>query len=149
MKKLLIAHRGNILGPNPDRENSPDYIKEALDQGYHVEIDVWKIDDKFVLGHDKPQYEVKAKYLNNKYFWLHAKNIEAVSYLNAQSVISNFINCFYHDTDDCVLTSQKWLWVYPGRLIVGPRAIAVMPERVDGWDISKATGVCSDYPNNY
>ena len=28
---ILIAHRGNRNGKNVDRENSPDYIQEALD----------------------------------------------------------------------------------------------------------------------
>ena len=53
---ILISHRGNIMGPNPEQENHPDYIREALNIGYDVEIDVWYT-DKFMLGHDKPQYE--------------------------------------------------------------------------------------------
>ena len=35
----LISHRGNIDGPQPDRENSPNYINEAIEAGYNVEID--------------------------------------------------------------------------------------------------------------
>ena len=30
-EQVLISHRGNLNGKNKDRENSPDYIKEALD----------------------------------------------------------------------------------------------------------------------
>ena len=37
---IYIAHRGNIRGPNPERENSPDYIDEAIQSGYYVEVDV-------------------------------------------------------------------------------------------------------------
>ena len=37
----LIAHRGNISGIDSERENSPDYIDEAISQGYDVEIDAW------------------------------------------------------------------------------------------------------------
>ena len=37
----LIAHRGNVNGPNPDKENHTDYINEAIILGYDVEIDVW------------------------------------------------------------------------------------------------------------
>ena len=54
----LIAHRGNITGPDPSRENHPDYIRQAIDLGYNVEIDVWRIGGKFILGHDEPQYEI-------------------------------------------------------------------------------------------
>ena len=53
----LISHRGNISGPNPERENHPEYIFEVLQAGYDVEIDVWFVDNKFMLGHDEPQYE--------------------------------------------------------------------------------------------
>mgnify|MGYP001440007744 CR=1 FL=1 len=28
---ILISHRGNIKGKNPEMENSPKYIKKALD----------------------------------------------------------------------------------------------------------------------
>ena len=34
----LISHRGNINGRNPERENSLDYVLEAL-ENYEVEIE--------------------------------------------------------------------------------------------------------------
>jgi hypothetical protein len=43
---ILIAHRGNISGPNSDFENSIPYIQEALNQDYNVEVDVWFDDNK-------------------------------------------------------------------------------------------------------
>ena len=55
---LLIAHRGNINGPNQDKENRPEYLLEAYNQ-FHVEADIWYIDNKLYLGHDKPQYNIK------------------------------------------------------------------------------------------
>ncbi len=42
---FYISHRGNIDQIIPERENSPDYINEAIAQGYHVEIDVRLIGD--------------------------------------------------------------------------------------------------------
>ncbi len=59
---ILISHRGNITGANPSRENSPDYIQEALEADYNVEIDVWYKDKKWNLGHDEPQYEVESNF---------------------------------------------------------------------------------------
>ena len=38
---ILISHRGNLKGINPQRENEPLYIVEALEKGFDVEIDVW------------------------------------------------------------------------------------------------------------
>lgn len=150
--KYHIAHRGNLKGPNPDKENHPDYLMKAINQGYDAEVDVWLIDGVFILGHDGPQYEVSENFLYNKHFWIHAKNIPAISNLNdndRSGLKSYLINCFFHDVDDCVLTSQGFIWTYPGKTIIGPAAIAVMPEREPDWDISKAEGVCSDYPDNY
>ena len=39
--KYYIAHRGNVNGKNESRENSPDYIMEAISLGFYVEIDVY------------------------------------------------------------------------------------------------------------
>ena len=75
----LISHRGNIDGPNIERENEPLYIFEALEKKFDVEIDVWWKENQFWLGHDKPQYCVKKEFLQNKKLWCHAKNIEALN----------------------------------------------------------------------
>jgi hypothetical protein len=50
---ILISHRGNINGKQPNKENHSLYIFEAIKQGFQVEIDVWFIDGKFKLGHDE------------------------------------------------------------------------------------------------
>lgn len=146
---ILIAHRGNIHGRSPNKENHPDYIMEAIKQDYDVEIDVWLVDNKILLGHDGPQYEVDDSFLLNERFWHHAKNMEAMHYLN--SVKPNYmINCFYHQTDDCVLTSAGYIWTYPGKPILSDSAIAVCPERITGeYDISLAGGICSDFIFKY
>ena len=56
----LIAHRGNVTGPNPLRENSLEYIDDAIKLGYDVEIDVRHIEweQQLYLGHDECQYPV-------------------------------------------------------------------------------------------
>ena len=75
---IFISHRGNLNSRNEERENSPYYILEALGRGFDVEIDVWFEDEKFYLGHDKPQYEVNVDFLINDKLWCHAKNVEAL-----------------------------------------------------------------------
>ena len=60
---IKISHRGNLRGPNKDRENNPQYIKEALEKGYNVEVDVWLQGTKLFLGHDEPQYETNIEFL--------------------------------------------------------------------------------------
>jgi hypothetical protein len=35
---ILIAHRGNISGPSPEKENNPRYIDFAIETGYNVDL---------------------------------------------------------------------------------------------------------------
>jgi len=144
---IYIAHRGNLNGPNPEKENHPEYLMDAVSQGYDVEVDVWVIDGKLILGHDSPQYEVKREFILNDSFWHHAKNIQAFYMLNKMRP-NYLINCFFHDTDDAVLTSGGWLWTYPGKELT-PDSIAVLPERVPDWEIGQAYGICTDFVERY
>lgn len=162
---ILIAHRGNINGPNRDLENSPDYIREASKLGYHVEIDVWCFsDNEIFLGHDNPQYQVDLKFLmeDGKYIF-HAKTIRTFQFL-----LDHDLNCFFHDNDKCTLTSRNKVWLYPS-FDYCKLGIIVMPEWLhthsrekiikniepdhDFWITyissirDKIYGVCSDYVN--
>jgi len=140
----LISHRGNINGSNPEMENNPEYIQEALDLGYDVEIDVWWVEDTgfcesgFYLGHDEPQYKVNEKYLEEVGLWCHAKNIDALN----QMIENGKIHCFFHQEDDVTLTSEDYLWTYPGKQLTS-NSICVMPSdhRIMTLDIA---GICSD-----
>jgi hypothetical protein len=75
----LIAHRGNVYGPNPELENQPQYILNALSLDYDCEIDVRYINGIYFLGHDNPDYEIGLDFLlkfSHK-LWIHCKNFEA------------------------------------------------------------------------
>jgi hypothetical protein len=139
----LIAHRGNINGPNMTDENKPQYILDAINSGYYVEIDVWKIDDKLFLGHDNPVYLITQDFFTlqvKERVYAHAKNISALKWL-----VENNINCFSHDKDTAVLTLQGELWTYPGNELT-PLSICVMPEwYTDIKSIENVAGICSDY----
>ena len=56
----LIAHRGNFQGINKEQENSPEYLIEAIRNGYDVEVDTWVVDNVFYFGHDEPQYIISV-----------------------------------------------------------------------------------------
>ena len=143
---ILISHRGNTTGPNPEKENHPDYIENALRQGYDVEVDMWYT-DKLMFGHDYPQYKVD-QYLflitwRDK-LWVHCKNIEAVNFFKKEH---SLVKYFWHETDTIALTSQNDIWAYPGKQPI-LNSIAVMPE-LNQDDISHCKGICSDYIENY
>jgi len=142
----FIAHRGNIRGSNPERENHPEYIKEALKAGYEVEIDVWYIREKYYLGHDEPTYPVSLNFLtSDPRMWCHAKNRDAlIKLLRERS-----INCFWHQEDDFTITSHGYIWSYPGQ----PQTrvtVMVMPDwdkKLDldqMWKYGYGMAICSD-----
>lgn len=143
---ILISHRGNLTGPNPDRENSQLYIQEALDKEFDVEIDVWVIDDIIYMGHDKPQYGVDFRWIRDRVnkLWVHCKNVESVVYFKE---CGYDVNYFWHQEDTLTLTSQNHIWVYPGKQPI-KNSIAVMPE-INNDDITKCLGICSDIIEKY
>ena len=139
---LKIAHRGNTNGPNKEYENKPSYILQALEKGYHAEIDVWLINDRIFLGHDTPEHPVGIEFIRNKSLWCHCKNIDALRLL-----LYNDIRCFFHEDDEATLTSDGYIWTYPGSKLTN-KSICVMPEK-NNWDIpSHVFGICSDYVAN-
>ena len=153
---IYIAHRGNIDGPKPLLENQKDYIEKALTMGFHAEVDVWVKDGKIMLGHDEGLYAVNIDFLQNKKIICHAKNIEAVEFLHLQKDV----HWFWHQNDDCTLTSCGWIWAYPHQII--NQSILNQPEfnkqnNVDDYlkqffmykERYAFLGVCSDYVNLY
>lgn len=140
----LIAHRGNMTGPSA-QENHPDHIREALQAGFDVEVDVWLIDGDIWFGHDEPQYPAHITVLNNRY-WLHCKNIEALRFFGGIEI--NEANVFWHESDDYTLTNKRFIWTNIGKDLTG-RSIMVMPEVTDSTlentlDVDCA-GICSDW----
>ena len=67
MNKLLISHRGNLRGPNPDYENNPEHIVKNVLPNFDCEVDL-RFDshnNTFYLGRDFNQYEIDFSWLEN------------------------------------------------------------------------------------
>ena len=143
----LISHRGNINGPIKLLENNPEYIDEALVLNYDVEIDIWVIDSIIYTGHDAPSHKIDLNWIleRKKSLWIHAKNISSLEFM---SNLSHEINYFWHQKDDVVLTSKKFLWTYPGKELTR-YSIAVLPELIPFDNILNAYGICSDFISHY
>lgn len=148
----IIAHRGNLDGPNPELENTPDHIFNAMNHNFNVEVDVWGIDNELWLGHDKPLHKMGDSfghydYLGDSTIWYHCKNIEAVIICDEQG--HGGTNFFFHDSDDMTLTSGGYFWTYPNKPLLSRRSICVMPE-LNNQDVPKHIyGVCTDFPMKY
>jgi hypothetical protein len=140
---ILISHRGNIEGRIPDHENHPNYITDALSKNYDVEVDVSLMDGEFYLGHDTPEYKISVEFLKNEKLWCHAKNIDALFAM----IKEGSVHCFWHQNDAVTLTSQKYIWTFPGQILT-PNSICVLPEKYEHKELNCA-GICSDYISQY
>ena len=141
---ILISHRGNTNGVYPEKENTIEYIEDALRQGYHCEIDICKYDkEKFYLGHDEPQEAVSIEFLKENKLWCHAKD-----FLALQAMTDLGIHCFWHQNDKYTITSKGWIWAYPGQP-GGNNTIAVHPEQLTKEQVKMFSGVCSDYVEKF
>jgi hypothetical protein len=142
----LISHRGNLYGPNLEKENQPQYIMKALASGYDVEIDVWFIDGIVYLGHDKPQYEVERNFIMDERLWCHAKNLDALHFM----LKYNTINCFWHQNDDRTITSKGYIWTYPNKEVTNKSVVVVLNETIPTqYDKNELYGTCGDYVANW
>lgn len=154
MSSIIIAHRGLLDGPDSGLQNHPVQITKALGLGFHVEIDVWYIDDTWFLGHDGPEHSIDLDFLlrNSDKLWIHCKNLNA--FFKFKTDIGHQLNYFFHDTDAVVFTSKNLVWTYFGkRETMHHSSVCVMPEVNYEWDeIVQMTnnnswcGICTDYP---
>ena len=138
----LISHRGNLNGIQKDMENEPEYISNAINKGFDVEVDVRFEKNKFFLGHDFSQFEINKEFLLNKKIWCHAKTSEALSALD--EIKAHF---FWHQEDDYTITSRGYIWTYPGKKLLS-KSICVLPEKANYKEIN-CLGICSDFIERY
>lgn len=138
-----IAHRGLFNGPDINLENRPRQVELAILNGYDCEVDLWLIDTQLFLGHDYPDYLIPYEWLLNKPLWIHAKNLEALRFLTNTS-----LTYFWHETDKFTLTSNNYIWTYPGNTLTD-KSIMVMPEMMDNTlaicEGVECYAICSDY----
>jgi hypothetical protein len=151
---LFISHRGNITGANPERENRPDYILEALNKGFDVEVDVWAFGNSgnngdqsklLYLGHDSPDHRISLEFLqlHHDRLWCHAKNMLALDHL-----LQNNLHCFVHNVDDATLTSRNYVWTYPDKQLISNSIMVIEgdPQKKLGLYIPNGVvGICSDH----
>ena len=149
----IISHRGNIIGSEPDKENTFERIKECINNGFDVEIDLRLIDQDFFLGHDEPEIRIELKELLKlaSSLWIHCKNIQVLEAFINQNYGKKF-NYFWHEKDKYTLTSKGFIWCYPQSYLT-PNCICVMPEwSIDINNLEKirnynVAGICTDFPS--
>ncbi len=147
MSEILISHRGNLIGPNPDLENNPDHITKNVLPKFNCEVDL-RFDvekHKFYLGHDFNQYEIEFAWLeeNSEKLWIHCKDFFSLNHLI--NTPSN-LNYFWHENDSFTITSKGYIWTYPNSKFYGNKSVNVDLDK----HIKKQNcfAICSDYVQN-
>lgn len=144
MAPILIAHRGNVWGPNKMQENKPETIINAVQMGFDCEIDIWYLNGQLYLGHDFPMYHVEFAFLENykNFLWIHCKNLDALIYLK-----EHLFNCFFHDRDAYTITSKGIVWGNINSAMC-PQVVCVMPElsHTISFDVF---AICTDFPLHF
>ena len=103
---ILYSHRGNLNGINSELENTPDYVDQALSAGFSVEVDIWRNDKKFFLGHDAPTTEIPYEWLEKRRdkLLVHAKNFNALAALSFHHLNpTQELAVFFHEKEKYAL----------------------------------------------
>jgi len=141
--KKIIAHRANLYGPDPKRENRIFAIEECMGMGLEVEIDLRFHQGQFYLGHDEIQEKIDIEWLNKHqdFLWIHCKDFDSLNKLHGTN-----LNYFWHDMDMFTLTSKKYIWTYPKNL-VNVNSVIVCQNFDDTikYSSTNAHAVCSDW----
>jgi hypothetical protein len=143
---ILISHRGNTEGPILEKENSPDYIDNAIKNNLIVEVDISYLKNKFFLGHDHTDYLINEKWIlqrkNNILF--HCKNLK--SCVNLHKLDKN-IFMFCHSSDPYVIMSNGGIWVHDINLELNEDCYIplISQKDIDAYNKRTVAGICTDY----
>ena len=85
MSCKLFAHRGFSKSYPDIKENTLKSFQNAIDNGFEgIELDIWYIEDQFILNHDKPEFDIKkydkladlfAQCGNKIHYWIDFKGL--------------------------------------------------------------------------
>ena len=91
-------------------------------------------------GHNAAQYLIDEDFLikNINHLWIHCKNLEALEHF---AKIDKPFNYFWHQEDDFTLTSQGYIWTYPGKEVTSMSVIVDLEGKTE----YNCYAICSDY----
>tara|TARA_R110000824_G_scaffold300957_1_gene488995 strand:+ start:2072 stop:2527 length:456 start_codon:yes stop_codon:yes gene_type:complete len=147
---ILISHRGNLNGREPEKENTPEYVEEAL-KYFDVEIDLRFREGAVWLGHDEADIRVDPDWLihNGDKLWIHCKDIQSILFLKKIDPDAESLNYFGHSQDEFVVTSMNDLFCIPSEEL-NENCVLVMPEFFDfEYTGQKVYGILTDFPIKY
>lgn len=139
---ILYAHRGNVRGPQPAHANNPDYIDEAIELGFHVEVDLRTCNDDLFLGHDFSTYPVSMAWLKarQKRLLIHAKDLATL--LRLQKTDWHY---FCHSREPFTLTSHQVIWHHDLSLPLSGIVPLITANHLRNAQRLRCFGICSDH----
>lgn len=147
---IYISYRGIFDGNDFQDANTPNQIAKAMGVGFSCMIDVWKVNDKFYLGNDTPETEVTAVYLQNRNFWINARNTAMQTFLSTQPA-KLYPNWFYFPSmpPPAYVTASNGKLITPGTVPINNSSVIFLPEINDRGLFStvnlKCFGILSSY----
>ncbi len=146
MSMVFISHRGNINQIISHRENSKEYIDEAIQKGYDVEIDVRTKNNNLWLGHDTPDYPVTIEWLRARKdkLWIHIKDYESLMTFCNNKIEFKY---FCHQSDDFTLVSNGTVWCHKVGNKMNDKCIIPLLslKEVQNYNQYAFYGICSDF----
>ena len=130
---LLISNYGNVNGIE-SKQNTPNYVENAIRMGYHCRIDILYSDQLYI---NNCPITLDFILKHHKKLWICCMNIEALKYLLE-------FECFHIWYKDEMLTNYGYIWGSP---ISTKKAIYVMNsiESIKNIQITCGHAICSDY----
>ena len=86
---IYIAHRGNTNGKFESYENEPNYIDMAIKKGFDAEIDIWCIDNLYIVGNELHQYGdrgISDIYQKVTYYKINPYDLERMNYTSPEDL---------------------------------------------------------------
>ncbi len=146
-----ISYQGIFDGSDYQDANTPNQIGKALNNGFSVLIDVWRIDDKLYVGNGQPLIEVTEKYIQGDRFWINAKNSDMQDWISAQQS-SLYPNYFWFNTPNpppAYVTASNGKLITPGTVPINNDSVMYLPEVDDRSLLTMAKvrcyAICSTY----
>ena len=143
---LYISNLGNTKGRDVIEEGGLPIIVDALNRGFCVNINLWKLPKSFAVGVDYPMEEVDPDFLsgNKEKLLLRAMNIESLKWM-----LENGYHCYWREKDDFTVSSHGFILSFGVAVI--PHSIVMNPELclVDDLRDKNLVGICSDFILGY
>jgi hypothetical protein len=148
---LYISYLGIFDGSDYQDANTPNQIGKALNYGFSVMIEVWRVDNRLYVGNGQPLIEVTEKYIQGNRFWINAKNTEMQTWISGQPA-NLYPNYFWFTTPNpppAYVTASNGKLITPGTVPINNNSVIYLPEVSDMSLLStvklRCFGICSTY----